>query len=122
MNDLKMEKKLSLLIEKWQGLLKLQHWHIDYEFCDKEKMGGECHGKNQFNLDHLSAAILFMTEDEFGKCQKDALIKEPYDLEETVVHELVHLVLAPMECSEKDAEEQTVNILTRILLEQQALS
>lgn len=110
--------ELPNLMQKWQAKLKLNHWKIDYELCDRDKMGANLHGKCKYYLDTLRAEILFGTESDYNKGNKGAFIAEPYNLEETVVHELMHIILAPMRCNNEEVDEQTVNILTRIILEQ----
>lgn len=114
----KAQHDLPALINKWQTKLKLNHWKIDYEFCDREKIGIDCHAKCQMHLANLRAEILFITEDEFNKGQKEAFIKEPYDLEHTVIHEMCHILLRPLQVKDDEVEEQCVNILTRIIHEQ----
>lgn len=117
-DERKRSKDLDYLMPKWINKLKLQYWNIEYEFCDRQKMEGKCHAKVSITLTKRDAAIIFILEDEFGKFNNDAVIKEEYNLEQSVVHELVHVFLAGLGCTGDDEEEATVNILSKILLEQ----
>ena len=115
----KAENNLPALIKKWQTKLKLDHWKLKYELCDRDKIGQDYYGKVQMDTSHCSADILFLTESEFDKLTKSYLIPEKYNLEDTVVHELLHIFLRGMRDASKEMEEEKViYILTRILLKQ----
>jgi len=116
------QKVLQEICDYWQEKLNLQQWQIKIELAKPEKMKGDDHkvsnGHNAYTLDVLGSFIQIMPE-KFHK-EYEWL---PVDMEQVVVHELLHLVFAPFCHHEADGskqmrsfEEQAIQTLSRTLV------
>ncbi len=81
-----MEQAIKLLNE-WQERLGLQDWAITLRIdCKIDEMElGEVAGETEWSLSIKSAAIKIISEKEYG----ERIV--PYDFENILVHELLHL-------------------------------
>jgi hypothetical protein len=103
------EKELQALCLRWQARLRLQDWEVIIRFAtDTDEM------ENFGNCDYLTpkkyATILIQTEEKRAT-------KEPAEsIEQTVVHELLHLHLAAIDTPEtRMVIEQTIHLVTKAL-------
>lgn len=111
------KRNLRQLLRYWQRRLQLRDWRLEVEVC--RYRDGEHLGKAEFDLAEKAALIKI--------CRQQDLVDDPIstesDQESTLIHELLHVVLAPlqMEWEEGDArwlaQEQICNQLARALKE-----
>ena len=95
---------------QWQQLLKLQDWDVSVtiESLDNEDIEGDV----TWVLEKKFADIRLTSE------HPDAM--RPYDMEQTLVHDLLHLHFAPFDAKSKTvkaiAQEQTINAIASALV------
>lgn len=93
---------------KWQEILRLQDWDVKTGIFRSRDMtlGGE--GECEWNLERKMASIRLMNPIDYPE---GAMI--PMDMENTLVHELLHLHFAPFFSEDKSIEqEQAINAIT----------
>jgi hypothetical protein len=94
------EDELNQLCREWQERLGLLHWRVNLfikRSHDLKVRHGECH----YTLSRQQASIwLLDPNDHSCYCQF------PYDMEEVLVHEILHLHFAPF-AAEDDTPEDT---------------
>lgn len=109
-------KQLPDVMHKWQHVLHLDAWDIRIKLCrQSEMLDPNVQGENNWTLAtrqsviHVLDPVDYPADTEFEQ-----------DMEQTVVHELLHLHFAPFE-PEDDmglaylAMEQTIELLARVL-------
>lgn len=72
--------KIAALINKWKKKLRLQNWDIKFVLVDAEGLNG-CAGTLEWQTEYHSATMHLARE-----------LERP-DMEETIIHELLHLLL-----------------------------
>ena len=107
---------LADLCALWQKRLRLQDWDVTVRFAAwHELKGGERGGQVNWAVAERAAAIDLSRPDDVPP---DLLC--PYDVETTLVHELLHLTMIGMATAagspEEKAEEQAVNAISRALV------
>lgn len=108
------QKALEKLLKYWQKRLKLEHWAIRIKLLNR--LDGDREGWCHYQLDYLSAEIHIVDpKAHFGPN------KETYNVEHTLLHELMHLHIAPFKTEEGTSlgthEEQLCTVLARALME-----
>lgn len=103
------EDELKSRLAEWQKILRLQDWIIDVSICRERDMRlsdncGEC----EWNLYKKMAWIRILDPVDYPP---DSM--KPQDMELTLVHELLHLHLAPLDDDKKDiAIEQAIEAIS----------
>ncbi|WP_160112318.1 hypothetical protein [Salicibibacter kimchii] len=106
------QEELEQKLVYWQKILKLQDWDISIE--KKKMIGEDFEGNVQCFLESKEAFISILDEDY----RPDDSLGE-HDMEETLVHELLHLHLYPISEIAEDKpnydlfEEQAINALAK---------
>ena len=105
----------------WQDKLGLKHWTITVVWAKKGELDDQEHqrvyGLNTYDPNHMTSIIQILNP-------KDA--DETYNVEETLIHELLHLFMFPLESAAgfsiksptdqwETAMEQTINRLSELL-------
>lgn len=111
------QEELEGLARKWQEILRLRDWEIYVALTrarDFEEEGQA--GEADIRLPHRIAKIYIL-----DPVDHSPTYWRPLDLEEVLVHELLHLHLEPLWPKDRDtgchvAEEQAVNALARALI------
>ena len=109
--------ELESLCKVWQQRMSLSDWDVRIEVVRKDRMPENRSGQCSFVL-AKKAAVIYLLHPE----DADSSWVCEYDIEQTLVHELVHLHLAPWSryFDEEDSEaelflEQTVHALSTSL-------
>jgi hypothetical protein len=106
---------LEAFCREWQRRLRVQDWQVSIYFVrgsDIQGKAGQCY--SQFSK---KQAVIRLTE----LADADGW-DYPYDIEKTIVHELLHLVMAGIDPESKktglelDMEEQAVDTLATALI------
>lgn len=97
--------------EEWQRRLKLQDWDISVKIIPHRE-SEDSWGSVRWNLQEKFADIKLLDPADQSSSMR------PYSMEETLVHELLHLHLAPLDVSEAKglAQEQAINAIARALV------
>lgn len=117
------EADLHRYCHRWQEMLRLQHWKVKVRYARAREMvsddtGSIAWGRCMVNENHLRAKMLILHpedyEDDEGRL----------DIEVTVVHELLHILLHPLRRESKYpdsagdvAEEQVINVTSELLVD-----
>lgn len=102
-------KRKPELVEKWVGILGLQNWKLDVFFeCRPEDLFTEDSvGSVRYNETSRSARIRILSRE--AAPHDDSIYS--YDEEKTLVHELMHLVLLPLDDTDNDLQNRIVHQL-----------
>lgn len=87
-----MKPNLLELVDRWQGLLRLRDWQLDVRYVTDLAApdGSPCFGLCSRFVDAKRARILIRDP------ETSAALSDSHDIEDTVVHELLHLHFAPL--------------------------
>lgn len=104
--------KLQTLGKKWQSRLKLADWDVSFSFAPLRDMD-ESAGLVRLDTEGRRAMVLILAKEDYPDSWW------PIDIEWTLVHELVHIVIRPIESGteSRDTLENAVNSLTAGLLD-----
>lgn len=109
--------QLEQLKNEWQKILSLESWDIRVCVTRRKQMPDTtCDGTNLFNQDHELAMINIVDPQDY-----ESDLGAEQDMEETLLHELLHLVLSRCAPDENDALrmslfEQSINRLSRAFI------
>lgn len=119
------QRKITELSKKWQRRLRLLDWKVTTKLVRKDKFDkvGEVFGYNAGTslafcdkfLEGKEAKIWILHPDDAQEIETP----ERLDIENTVVHELLHLHFAPFANGEKEnslLHEQAIEAITEALL------
>jgi len=110
------KKRVRVYIKKWHHSLGLSWWRMKYSFMreqaerdnDDDKDWKTC-ARCIASPDYLNAEIIFYLPEIIDMPEEE--------LEETVLHEMMHVFVSPMSVKEKNNEEErTVTTLARALI------
>nr|DAY45219.1 MAG TPA: WLM domain protein [Caudoviricetes sp.] len=101
------EVELKNLCDEWQALLGLAHWSIDVRVVRGAEIGNN---RGQIDYTPVSEAAVIRLKDPM-----DYHGFFPCDLEEKIVHELLHLIFDNT-AAEEDAYEQVLDRMARVML------
>ncbi|MFD1450845.1 hypothetical protein [Oceanobacillus sojae] len=86
------EEQLQEKLAYWQKILRLSDWIITVRIARERDMNlSGCAGEISWSLNNKAASIRILDEID---CPQDLMY--PQDMEKTLVHELLHLHLAPI--------------------------
>lgn len=107
--------KLKRLGAQWQRTLRLEDWNVEFSFARKHQMplkDRDIGGAATWCIGKKMAAIQVLAPIDYPETMV------PQDQEVTLVHELLHLHLAPTEISEdrETEEEQAINAIAIALV------
>lgn len=80
-------KQLTALGREWQSRLRLQDWDIIYSFDPYDEVEGDA--KTSFNKQLKTARVRIVTE--ITRPYRAHNADQPYDIEQILIHELLHL-------------------------------
>jgi len=86
------QDELEALCATWQRRLRLQDWRVKIRFARSLELGADTQGDCDWSLTKKMAAIRILVP---GDYPPDASFSQ--DIEQTVVHELLHLHGAPFD-------------------------
>lgn len=102
----------------WQKKLRLADWRVTIKFVRAEEMGDEAQGKCHWNDQARTAAIWILHPDDYKPTNYPNDVQQ--DIEDTIVHELLHLHLIAWDTDDKPADErfmeQAIESITGALL------
>lgn len=111
-NDEQLQEKLK----EWQKRLRLQDWIIEARICRIHELMPDSLANIHPTLEKKAALIKIMDPIDY-----DPTFMLPYDMENSLVHELLHLHLWPITGDDEEgkhhtAEEQAIECITSGLL------
>jgi hypothetical protein len=117
------EADLNRYCERWQEMLRLQHWKLKVRYGRAREMvsdenGSIAWGRCMVNENHLRAKMLILHPDDYEDDEGRQ------DIEVTIVHELLHVLMHPLRREAKYpdvpgdvAEEQVINVTSELLVD-----
>jgi hypothetical protein len=109
------DQELLRLCENWQKILRLQDWLIYVEVCRASDLPDGVAGHSKIDILKKRAVIAILDEGDY-----DPQSAWAYDLEKTLVHELLHLHFETnkeLTNEQYVALEQGVDILSGVLVD-----
>jgi hypothetical protein len=96
----------------WQEILRLKSWDIEFIFCSKDGLEGSSSNYGECDIDDLNEDAIVRVWNDNGKDDK-------YDIEHTLVHELLHIILGKLDLPKKKCktEEQIINSLSKTFVQ-----
>lgn len=95
------EEELSALCREWQGILRLQDWDVKVRVVRQSSfMVPDAQGECRWVVTKKSALIQLLDPIDYPTD-----IEWPYDMERTLVHELMHLHSAAFDTFENGSME-----------------
>ena len=113
-----LDKYLQSYLEVWQARLGLGDWKVSVSIVRLTELKHKTLGNIHWDVPTKSARIRVLRPEDYSSKIKGVL----GDMEETIVHELIHLSLVPFQPengkteAERGAEETVVSDVTRALL------
>lgn len=86
------QERLAAVAGEWQNLLRLQAWRLGVEFCDDKELNPDHEAEVEFLDEWRHARIRIM---EPGQ-HPETFLGDPWDVEQALVHELVHILERPI--------------------------
>jgi hypothetical protein len=87
-------EELQELCGEWQERLRLQNWKIVCKFVRHNEINDPQVANVSYQLRNEQAVVRVLDQEDYRRTHDKDF---PQDIEEAVVHELLHLVLAPLE-------------------------
>jgi hypothetical protein len=110
------ETHLRRLLRYWQRRLRLADWKCSIRFAPKTELK-DCQGKNEHNENARTSEILVLNPADYDPNEYPGKI--PQDVEDTVVHELLHLHFSwfkPRNKAEEIMLEQAIESIAGALI------
>lgn len=107
------DKVVELLFKEWQERLGLQDWIItvtyNCKFSDMELENVD--GETEWSTSTKDAVIRILDPKEYGKRIED------FDFEKVLVHELLHLKFAVLDCEKNSYESKVMEVVRHQLID-----
>lgn len=112
------EESLETTLKMWQQFLRLQDWKITAEIVDTPKLDDHQIGRCGYLIEERCAKIEIVSPELGDRILLDeASFLVVYDMEKTLLHEILHVFLAPLEAdSDRVFLEQRINHLADRLI------
>ncbi len=94
------QKELEQLVRKWQEILRLQDWEIEVEWVTRNKLDKGSNAEETLCVNQKAATIGVIMPEHYSVWND-----KPQDIEESVVHELLHIPLQKIENYARKEEE-----------------
>lgn len=102
-------------IQYWQKILRLQDWSVAVEFWPHKALEDSV-AKTLINQNNKSAVMVLRYPEDLSAVEHDWPAGEAGDYDLSIVHELLHLMLRPMESTHTVAEEQACNLIASAMI------
>ena len=102
------ESYLQGLCKKWQDLLGLAHWKIEVRIVRGIEINNNC-GQNDYSFINETSLIRLKTPDDYHGYF-------PYDIEVSLVHELLHIIFDIATSADNEYYEQALDRTARVLV------
>lgn len=105
------QEQARKLFDKWVAVLGLGNWEIVFRWRVRgvDMSIGDSVGCTEYELSGLKAIVSMIAEEDYPRSEFE------YDYERTLVHELMHLKLAPLDDSGDGVHDKVVHMLVEEL-------
>lgn len=107
-----LEARLERQMKAWQKRLGLEDWNISLHVVRLNALDKRTWGNAEWDADAKTGTINVLDPRDYNL--KGSELK--LDMECTIVHELVHIQVAPLEAPDENAREEIVNRIMTALL------
>lgn len=106
------EARLDRQLKFWQKRLGLEDWDIEIHLVRQKQLDRRTWGNAEWDPDRKSAIISVLDPRDYNL--KGSSMK--MDMECTIVHELVHIQVAPLDARSEQVREDVVNRIMTALV------
>ena len=99
------QNKLEFFVRKWQKTLGLQDWEIKIRHTHHSDLAGGRSADIQMNLEARGALVQILEPGHYYHW-----LNKEQDVEEDIVHELIHIPLQAVEIYARRKEEKAIEI------------
>ena len=110
-----LQAHLEKQLRTWQKRLGLEEWELSLQVVRKSALDRDTWGNAEWDSDSKSGVISVLDPQDYNL--KGADLKK--DMECTIVHELVHIQVSPLDSGNPEAHEEVVNRIMTALLNRQ---
>ena len=107
-----LQAHLQKQLKIWQKRLGLDDWDLSLQVVRKSALDRDTWGNAEWDSDTKSGVISVLDPQDYNL--KGANLKR--DMECTIVHELVHIQVSPLDSGNPEAHEEVVNRIMNALL------
>jgi hypothetical protein len=107
-----LEMRLDRQVKTWQKRLGLEDWNLRIHVVRQKSLDKQTWGNAEWDPDTKSGVISVLDPRDYNL--KGAELK--LDMECTIVHELVHIQVSPLDARSDQAREEVVNKIMNALL------
>ena len=103
---------LEKQLRTWQKRLGLENWNISVQVVRKSALDKNTWGNAEWDSDNRTGVINVLDPQDYNL--KGTELKR--DMECTIVHELVHIQVSPIDSGDPEAHEEIVNRIMAALI------
>jgi hypothetical protein len=107
-----LQAHLERQLKSWQKRLGLERWDLSVQIVRKSALDQDTWGNAEWDSDAKTGVISVLDPQDYNL--KGAELKR--DMECTIVHELVHIQVSPLDSGNPQAHEEVVNRIMNALL------
>jgi hypothetical protein len=110
-----LQAHLEKQLKTWQKRLGMDDWDLSLQVVRKSALDKDTWGNAEWDSDSKSGVISVLDPQDYNL--KGGDLKR--DMECTIVHELVHIQVSPLDSGNPEAHEEVVNRIMTALLNRQ---
>jgi hypothetical protein len=103
---------LQRQLRAWQKRLSMEDWNLNVQVVRKSALDKDTWGNAEWDSEHKTGTINVLDPQDYNL--KGTELKR--DMECTIVHELVHIQVSPLDSGNPEAHEEIVNRIMMALL------
>ena len=107
-----LQAHLEKQLKTWQKRLSLEDWNLSVQVVRKAALDKDTWGNAEWDSDSKTGVISVLDPQDYNLRGTD--LKR--DMECTIVHELVHIQVSPLDSAKPEAQEDVVNRIMSALL------
>ena len=107
-----LQAHLEKQLRSWQKRLSMEDWNLSVQVVRKAALDKDTWGNAEWDSDHKTGVINVLDPQDYNL--KGTELKR--DMECTIVHELVHIQVSPLDPNNPEAHEEIVNRIMNALL------
>jgi hypothetical protein len=107
-----LESRLDRHLKTWQKRLGLEEWNLSVHVVRQSALDRHTWGNAEWDPDKRSGIIRVLDPRDYNLKGKDLNL----DMECTIVHELVHIQVSPMDARDESLREDVVNRIMSALM------
>ena len=110
-----LESRLDRQLKIWQKRLGLENWNLTLRVVRQAEIDQNSWGASEWDPDSRTGTVSVLDPRDYNLRGGDLKL----DMECTIVHELVHIQVSPLDSGNPEAHEEVVNRIMTALLNRQ---